>query len=144
MVSKIKRLVADRRGSEAVGFLLTTLLLILIFATIILAFVYILQYYSASTLCQKIVRSIEIQGAYDETEVQRLISQAASPELEGIHLELETAYFKENKIQLRTPFVLRFSAGYKIKILQTGGKPVEISLPINIRARGMSEVYWKP
>ncbi len=142
-MSKFKRLIADKSGSEAVGFLLTTALLILIFATIISAFVYILQYYSASTMCQKLVRSIEIQGEYDEAEAQKLLLETASPELENIVIELDAAYLSGNKIQLRTPFTLRFSASYKISILKIGDVPVEISLPITIRARGMSEVYWK-
>ena len=64
---KLKRLLTDRRGSEAVSFLLTTAMLLCIFATIVTAFVYISQSYNAAYLCHKVTRQIEVTGVYDRT-----------------------------------------------------------------------------
>jgi len=142
-VKKLRSLLKEKKGDEAVSFLLTTAMLIFIFATLISAMVYIMQYYDASYLCRRVVRSIEITGVYDETETRSLIDQLAGSGLEDIDVQVDAAYFSGQKIQLRQTFSVTLSATYGITILELGGTPVVIDLPIKVKVSGMSEVFWK-
>jgi hypothetical protein len=142
-VKKLRSLLKGKKGDEAVSFLLTTAMLIFIFATLISAMVYIMQYYDASYLCRRVVRSIEITGVYDETETQSIIDLLAGSGLEDINVQVDAAYFSGKKIQLRQTFSVTLSATYGITILELGGTPVVIDLPIKVKVSGMSEVFWK-
>ena len=140
---KIKRLLTDRRGSEAVSFLLTTAMLLCIFATIVTAFVYISQSYNAAYLCRKVTRQIEVTGEYDRTEIDSLLSEIEGGDLQNLEINVTADYFAENKIQLCEDFTVKLTADYKIKIVQVGSKTLELSLPIRVQVGGMSEVYFK-
>ena len=143
MVRKLKSLLTDRRGSEAVSFLLTTAMLLCIFATIVTAFVYISQSYNAAYLCRKVTRQIEVTGVYDRTEVNSLLSQIEGGDLQNLEIDVAADYFAENKIQLCEDFTVKLTADYKIKIVQVGSKTLELRLPIRAQVGGMSEAYWK-
>ena len=143
MVRKLKRLLTDRRGSEAVSFLLTTAMLLCIFATIVTAFVYISQSYNAAYLCRKVTRQIEVTGVYDRTEVNNLLSQIEGGDLQNLEIEVTANYLADNKIQLCENFTVKLTADYKIKIVQVGSKTLELSLPIRAQVGGMSETYYK-
>ena len=143
MVRKLKSLLADRRGSEAVSFLLTTAMLLCIFATIVTAFVYISQSYNAAYLCRKVTRQIEVTGVYDRTEVNNLLSQIEGGDLQNLEIEVTANYLADNKIQLCENFTVKLTADYKIKIVQIGSKTLELSLPIRAQVGGMSETYYK-
>ena len=143
MVRKLKRLLTDRRGSEAVSFLLTTAILLCIFATIVTAFVYISQSYNAAYLCRKVTRQIEVTGEYDRTEIDSLLSEIEGGDLQNLEINVTADYFAENKIQLCEDFTVKLTADYKIKIVQVGSKTLELSLPIRVQVGGMSEVYFK-
>ena len=140
---KLKRLLTDRRGSEAVSFLLTTAILLCIFATIVTAFVYISQSYNAAYLCRKVTRQIEVTGEYDRTEIDSLLSEIEGGDLQNLEINVTADYFAENKIQLCEDFTVKLTADYKIKIVQVGSKTLELSLPIRVQVGGMSEVYFK-
>lgn len=140
---KIKSLLTDRRGSEAVSFLLTTAMLLCIFATIVTAFVYISQSYNAAYLCRKVTRQIEVTGEYDRTEIDSLLSEIEGGDLQNLEINVTADYFAENKIQLCEDFTVKLTADYKIKIVQVGSKTLELSLPIRVQVGGMSEVYFK-
>jgi len=143
VVNKIRSLLRQKKGDEAVSFLLTTAMLVLIFATLISAMIYIMQYYDASYLCRRVVRSIEITGVYDETETQNIIDQMKNSDLEDIDVQVDAAYFSGRKIQLRQTFSVTLTASYKITILELGENPIVMNLPIRVKVAGMSEVYWK-
>lgn len=140
---KLKSLLTDRRGSEAVSFLLTTAILLCIFATIVTAFVYISQSYNAAYLCRKVTRQIEVTGEYDRTEIDSLLSEIEGGDLQNLEINVTADYFAENKIQLCEDFTVKLTADYKIKIVQVGSKTLELSLPIRVQVGGMSEVYFK-
>ena len=140
---KLKSLLTDRRGSEAVSFLLTTAILLCIFATIVTAFVYISQSYNAAYLCRKVTRQIEVTGEYDRTEIDSLLSEIEGGDLQNLEINVTADYFAENKIQLCEDFTVKLTADYKIKIVQVGSKTLELSLPIRVQVDGMSEVYFK-
>jgi hypothetical protein len=89
------------------------------------------------------VRSIEITGVYGETETRSLIDRLAGSGLEDIDVQVDAAYFSGKKIQLRQTFSVTLSATYEITILELGGTPVVIDLPIKVKVSGMSEVFWK-
>ncbi|MEG0778501.1 MAG: DUF4320 family protein [Oscillospiraceae bacterium] len=144
VAKKVRRLLRDKKGDEAVSFLLTTAMLVFIFATLVAALIYVMQYYNASYICRRVVRNIETTGQYDEAETKNILSKISNPGLEDMNLLVDTVYFTDNKIQLRQTFSLVLSAHYKITLLQLGTVPIQISLPIKVKVAGMSEVYWKP
>jgi hypothetical protein len=143
VVNKVRGLLRQKKGDEAVSFLLTTAMLVLIFVTLISAMIYIMQYYDASYLCRRVVRSIEVTGVYDETETRNIINQIKSSDLEDIDVQVITAYFSGKKIQLRQTFSVTLTTSYKITILELGENPLVVNLPIRVRVSGMSEVFWK-
>ena len=144
VVSKFRRLQRDKKGDEAVSFLLTTAMLVFIFATLVSALIYIMQYYNASYICRRVARGIEITGQYDEAEISNILGEIANPGLEDMDIEVDAVFFAENKIQLRQSFDVMLSANYKITLLQIGSEPIELALPIKVKVVGMSEVYFKP
>lgn len=143
VVNKIRSLLRQKKGDEAVSFLLTTAMLVLIFVTLISAMIYIMQYYDASYLCRRVVRSIEITGVYDETETRDIIDRMKNSDLEDIDVQVDAAYFSGKKIQLRQTFSVTLTASYKITILELGENPIVMNLPIRVKVAGMSEVFWK-
>ena len=144
VASKLRSLLRDKKGDEAVSFLLTTAMLIFIFAALVSALIYIMQYYNASYICRRVARGIEITGQYDEEEIANILGEIANPGLEDMDIEVDAVYFAENKIQLRQSFDVMLSANYKITLLQIGSEPIELALPIKVKVVGMSEVYFKP
>ena len=144
VVSKFRRLQRDKKGDEAVSFLLTTAMLVFIFATLVSALIYIMQYYNASYICRRVARGIEITGQYDEAEISNILGEIANPGLEDMDIEVDAVFFAENKIQLRQSFDVMLSANYKVTLLQIGSEPIELALPIKVKVVGMSEVYFKP
>ena len=142
-VNKIRSLLRQKKGDEAVSFLLTTAMLVLIFVTLISAMIYIMQYYDASYLCRRVVRSIEITGVYDETETRDIIDRMKNSDLEDLDVQVDATYFSGKKIQLRQTFSVTLTASYRITILELGENPLVMNLPIRVKVAGMSEVYWK-
>lgn len=143
VVHKARHLLRQKRGDEAVSFLLTTAMLVLIFAVLVSAMVYIMQYYNASYICRRVVRNIEITGVYDETETMNLVNNLSGSGMEDIKVQVETVYYSGNKIQLQQTFSVTLTESYKITILGLGANPITVDLPIKVKVAGMSEVYWK-
>jgi hypothetical protein len=102
-----------------------------------------MQYYNASYLCRRVVRSIEITGVYDETATNNLVDSMAGSSLEGVDVQVDAVYFSGNKIQLRSAFNVTLTSSYRITILEFGENPIVMNLPIKVKVAGMSEVYWK-
>jgi hypothetical protein len=143
VVNKIRGLLRQKKGDEAVSFLLTTAMLVFVFVTLISAMIYIMHYYDASYICRRVVRSIEITGLYDETETSSIVDDMAGSGFEDIDVLVDAVYFSGRKIQLRQTFSVTLTASYKITILELGENPITVDLPIRVKVSGMSEVYWK-
>ncbi|MEA4893983.1 MAG: DUF4320 family protein [Oscillospiraceae bacterium] len=143
VIKKLRSLLREKKGDEAVSFLMTTAMLVLIFAVLVSAMIYIMEYYNASYLCRRVVRSIEITGVYDETETMDLVSSLSGSDMDDIDVQVDAVYFSGNKIQLRQTFNVTLTSSYKITILQLGESSVTVDLPIRVRVSGMSEVFWK-
>ena len=143
VVNKIQYLLREKKGDEAVSFLMTTAMLVFIFATLVSAMIYIMQYYNASYICRRVVRSIEITGQYDETETMSILNNLAGSGLEDLDVQVDAVYFSGSKIQLRQTFSVTLSGSYEITILELGETPIVLTLPIEVKVAGMSEVYWK-
>ncbi|NCB53310.1 MAG: DUF4320 family protein [Clostridia bacterium] len=143
VVHKARHLLRQKRGDEAVSFLMTTAMLVLIFAVLVSAMVYIMQYYNASYICRRVVRSIEITGVYDETETKNIVDQMKNSDLEDIGVQVDAVYYSGRKIQLRQAFNVTLTSSYRITILELGENPIMVDLPIRVKVAGMSEVYWK-
>jgi len=142
-VNKVRYLLRQKKGDEAVSFLMTTAMLVLIFAVLVSAMIYIMQYYNASYICRRVVRSIEITGVYDETETMNLINNLSGSGMEDVDVQVDAVYYSGNKIQLRQSFNVTLKGSYKISILELGENPITVDLPIKVKVAGMSEVYWK-
>ena len=140
---KLRGYLSDRKGNSAVEFIFTTAMLILIFAVLISALVYVTQFYSASYICRRVVRTIEVTGEYNEHEVQSLADELGGAALEELNISVAASYFRGRKIQLRDEFTVQLRAVHKINIFMMGGSPVSIDLPIEIKLSGRSEVFWK-
>ena len=140
---KLRGYLSDRKGNSAVEFIFTTAMLILIFAVLISALVYVTQFYSASYICRRVVRTIEVTGEYNEHEVQSLADELGGAALEDLDISVAASYFRGRKIQLRDEFTVQLRAVHKINIFMMGGSPVSIDLPIEIKLSGRSEVFWK-
>ena len=140
---KLRGYLSDRKGNSAVEFIFTTAMLILIFAVLISALVYVTQFYSASYICRRVVRTIEVTGEYNEHEVQSLADELGGAALEDLDISVAASYFRGRKIQLRDEFTVQLRAVHRINIFMMGGSPVSIDLPIEIKLSGRSEVFWK-
>ncbi len=133
----------DRKGSSAVEFIMTVAMLILIFAVLVSALVYVTQFYSASYICRRVVRTIEVTGEYNEQDIRALTDELGGTALEDLDITVDASYFSGRKIQLRDEFTVHLTANHRINILMMGADPVYIDLPINIDLTGRSEVFWK-
>lgn len=143
VVKRLRCLLREKKGDEAVSFLMTTAMLVLIFAVLVSGLIYIMQYYNASYMCRRVVRSIEISGIYDETETGNLISSMSNSDMEDIDVQVDAVYYSGNKIQLRQTFSVTLTGSYRITILTLGENPITVDLPIRVKVAGMSEVYWR-
>ncbi len=143
VVKKIRYLLREKKGDEAVSFLMTTAMLVLIFAVLVSAMIYIMQYYNASYMCRRVVRSIEISGLYDETETADMIAGMSNSDMEDIDVQVDAVYYSGNKIQLRQAFSVTLTSSYRITILTLVNNPITVDLPIRVKVAGMSEVYWR-
>ena len=142
-LKRLRCLLREKKGDEAVSFLMTTAMLVLIFAVLVSAMIYIMQYYNASYMCRRVVRSIEITGEYDEAETRSLISSLSGSDMEDIQIQVDAVYYSGRKIQLRQTFSVTLTDSYRITILTLGGNPVALDLPIKVKVAGMSETYWR-
>ena len=133
----------ERKGNSAVEFIFTTAMLILIFAVLVSALVYVTQFYSASYIARRVVRTIEITGEYDEQAIRTLADGLGGTALEDLSITVDATYFRDRKIQLRDEFTVHLDAVNRINILVMGDDPVSLDLPIEIDLSGRSEVYWK-
>ena len=133
----------DRKGSSAVEFIMTVAMLILIFAVLVSAMVYVTQFYSASYICRRVVCTIEVTGEYNEQDIRALTDELGGTALEDLDINVDASYFSGRKIQLRDEFTVHLTANHRINILMMGADPVYIDLPINIDLSGRSEVFWK-
>ena len=133
----------SKKGDSAVEFIMTAALLVLTFAMLISALIYVTQYYNSSYICRRVVRTIETTGKYDEATVLALADDLGSNALNNLNFQVDATYFSEHRIQLRDKFSVTLTAEYRINILQFGQKSFYANLPIKIRLSGRSEVYWK-
>ena len=140
---KLRGYLRSKEGNSAVEFIFTTAMLILIFAVLVSALVYVTQFYSASYIARRVVRTIEITGEYDEQAIRTLADGLGGTALEDLNITVDATYFKDRKIQLRNEFTVHLDAVNRINILVMGDDPVSVDLPIEIDLSGRSEVYWK-
>ena len=140
---RITRLLHSKRGDAAIEFIMVTAMLILTFSALITALVYVTQVYNASYITRQAVRYIETTGEYNEQAVLSLVNELGGNALSGRTVKVEASYFKGKKIQLRNSFTVTLSAKYPIRIVQFGSQVFTLNLPITIKLKGRSEVYWK-
>jgi hypothetical protein len=139
----LRRSLRSKKGSAAVEFIFTTAMLILIFAVLVSALVYVTQFYSASYIARRVVRTIEVDGKYDEQAIRSLADGLGGTALEDLTITVDAQYLSGRRIQLRNEFTVHLTAVHRINIMMMQSTAVSINLPINISLSGRSEVYWK-
>lgn len=82
----------EKKGSSAVEFIMTVAMLILIFAVLVSALVYVTQFYSASYICRRVVRTIEVTGEYNEQDIQALADELGGSALEDLDITVDATY----------------------------------------------------
>ena len=142
-VRKLCGYLRSKKGSSAVEFIMTAAMLILTFAVLISALIYVTQYYNASYICRRVVRTIEVTGEYDAATVNALANELGGRAMQNLAVQVEAHYFRGHRIQLRDQFTVRLTANYTIPIIQFGRRSVDVRLPIRIKLSGRSEVFWK-
>ena len=143
MAVRLRNILRRKDGDAAVEFIMTTAMLIFVFAVLVSALVYITQYYNASFITRRVVRTIEVTGKYDEATVLALVDDLGGDALTDLDLTVDATYFTDNKIQLLDEFRVNLRAGYRIAVFQMGDSPIYVDLPINVGLSGRSEVFWK-
>ena len=143
VLKKIRALMRQKSGDAAVEFVATAAMLILIFATLVSAMVYVTQYYNASYICRRAVRTIEVTGEYTERSIDSLADELGGRSLDDLTITVEAPFHSRNRIQLRDEFTVHLEAYYPINILMMGDRPVQLRLPIRMQLSGRSEVFWK-
>ena len=143
MAVRLRNILRRKDGDAAVEFIMTTAMLIFVFAVLVSALVYITQYYNASFITRRVVRTIEVTGKYDEATVLALVDSLGGDALTDLDLTVDATYFADNKIQLLDEFRVNLRAGYRIAVFQMGGSPIYVDLPIKVGLSGRSEVFWK-
>ena len=143
MIKGIHRLMRSRRGDAAIEFIMVAAMLILTFAMLVSALVYVVQVYSASYITRRVVRYVETTGEYNEREVRDLVNELGGRALDNTAVEIEASYVEGRKIQLRSHFRITLTADYTINIAQFGRNAVTVRLPIKVSLAGRSEVFWK-
>jgi Flp pilus assembly protein TadG len=142
-IKKLRGYLRQKKGSSAVEFIATAAMLILVFAVLVSAMVYVTEYYSASYICRRVVRTIEVSGEYDENVVRSLADELGGDALDELSITVDADYCGNNRIQLRDEFRVQLDASYTINILMLGDGPLKIKLPIHVGLSGRSEVFWK-
>jgi len=143
VLKKIRTLMRQKSGDAAVEFVATAAMLILIFATLVSAMVYVTQYYNASYICRRAVRTIEVTGEYNERSIDSLADELGGRSLNALTITVEAPFRSRNRIQLRDEFTVHLEAYYPINILMMGDRPIQLRLPIRMQLSGRSEVFWK-
>jgi len=143
MAVRLRNILRRKDGDAAVEFIMTTAMLIFVFAVLVSALVYITQYYNASFITRRVVRTIEVTGKYDEATVLALVDDLGGDALTDLDLTVDATYFTDNKIQLLDEFRVNLQAGYRIAVFQMGDRPIYVDLPIKVGLSGRSEVFWK-
>ena len=140
---KSKAYLRNKKGSSAVEFIFTAAMLILIFSVLVSALVYVTQFYSASYICRRVVRTIEVTGVYDELAINSLSTELNGDALDNLAITVDASYWKDNKIQLKDEFTVHLDAVHRIDLMMFRDTPLTLDLPIDIDLSGRSEVYWK-
>lgn len=143
MADKVRKILRRKDGSSAVEFIFTSAVLILVFATLVSALVYVMQYYNAAFITRKVVRNIEVTGQYNSAEAYNIAYDMGGNSLDNVRIDVTASYFSGRKIQLRNDFRVRLSAYYTIPVMRFGASTRYVRLPIRVELQGMSEVFWK-
>ena len=145
MIQKAKKLLRSRSGDVSTDFIFDVGTKVFLLFVLFAMMIYVMQYYNASYVCRRVVRSIETTGEYNESDIQSLVKRLSSGGLEDIDIHVTASFLpKTQHIQLRDDFQVDFRAKYPIKIAMIGSSaPLEFRMPIQISMAGMSEVFWK-
>lgn len=143
MKFRLRRFLRARNGDAAVEFVMTAAMLILLVAVLITTLLYVTKYYTASYICRRVVRTIEVTGEYNEASIYALADSLGGSSMDDLRIRVEAPFRSGKRIQLRDEFTVRLEGSYPISVLTLGARPLKLRLPIRLRLSGRSEVFWK-
>ncbi len=149
VLRKCKTTLKDNRGSGAVEFLASAMLLMLLFATFVMSLVYITNYYTACHVCRQMVEEIEQNCRYEGTKAELTsdIINDYKDNLEDLKVSIKISTDEmperaDKTIQLRQKFTVTLTGKYSIP-MSVWGDERPMKLDIEVAIPGRSSVYWK-
>ena len=88
MADKVRKILRRKDGSSAVEFIFTSAVLILVFAMLVSALVYVMAYYNAAFITRKVVRNIEVTGQYNSAEAYNIAHDMGGDTFEDMQINL--------------------------------------------------------
>ena len=143
VIHRLRGLLRSRHGDAAVEFISTAAMLILLVSALVTMLVYVTHFYTASYVCRRVVRTIEVTGEYDARRITELAESLGGNGMDELTISVDAPFRDGKRIQLRDEFTVRLEGSYPVSILTLGSRPLELRLPIKLRLSGRSEVFWK-
>lgn len=140
---RLRGLLREKKGDAAVEIIFTTAMLILVFSVLVTALVYVTEYYNASYICRRVVRTIETSGEYDRWEISELAETLGGDALDDLRITVNANFLSGKRIQLREEFNVKLAAVHRIDLMMFKNRSISINLPIQVMLSGRSEVFWK-
>ena len=128
--------------------IIKTLIVVVFLLTVINLYHVFIQYQNVNYICRRVVRAIEVEGAYTSGVTATFNALKSQLNLPAATMEISSvSYFDAStrKIQLRDHFTITIRSAYSMTILNPiFAPPLVIPIQLTSTLTGMSEVYHKP
>ena len=141
---KVKTIIHDNTGSEAIEFVYSAFFLCIIIIVSISILSYAVQANAVSYAAKRITRYVEVSGSAQQNNLDELLPKFLG-NADEINASVEIADVSDwydasaKKIQLRGKFSIVVRADYTLPLMDG----VILQLPIRAKILGQSEIYWK-
>jgi len=146
VIKSLRRFFSDQRGDAYIGFIIKFLVTMSIVASLISVYSIFVKHQAMVSINKRVVRAMEVSGANDAAITTLFNSMCNTQGLSGATLQVtDVSYLSGGRIQLRNTFTTVLRYPMQIKILDATGSrpPVYITLTLESRLSGMSEVFWR-
>lgn len=150
-LTNIRHAIRNRDGSEAVEMVYSTAMLCGLLLSALLILTYAIQTNRVSYAGKRIARYIEVSGQANQSDLELLL-QELLPNADAINAQVRVEGDwldpARRRIQLRDNFTVTVTAAYKVALVNPGNlerdnTQVTIPVPIAVKVKGQSEIYWK-
>lgn len=146
-LAKVKALVSDKKGSEAIEMVTTSAMMIALIIVGLMILSYAIEWNNVSFAAKRVCRNIEVTGQVSDiqSKFNTLIGSTSTVTDRSIEVN-NVEYFDaaSKKIQLKKTFRLSATVTYNIPLINPGSfTGITVRMPIKTSVTGMSEVYWR-